>query len=169
MAEHIDPSPFSSSSCSWKEQPGLGLLREIRVSLRVFGSRKGLGSPVGHNHDTHGCGGASGVHTTVNVWTRDQSMPTGKLFVLGELLHNFSSKLLINAGKRGPCFSLFLLLLLILAGKSGAKSKLDAQAKRLHSLPLAVSLKDPSPTAATVESREGCQVAGRLPHYFLFL
>lgn len=118
--------------------------------------QKRTGESHCHNHDTHGCGGASGVHTTVNIWTRDQSMPTGKL------LHNSSSKLLINAGKRGPRFSLFLLLLLILAGKSRAKSKLATQAKPLH------SLRQPSPTAATVESRGGCQVAGRLPIIFCF-
>lgn len=56
-------------------------------------------------------------------------MPTGKLLMLVELLQNSSSKLLINAGQRSPCFSLVLPLLLILVGKPGAKSKLVAQTK----------------------------------------
>jgi len=84
VAKHIDPSSYSSSSssCSRKEQLGLGLLGEIRVSLGVFVSRKGLRSPVGHKHGTHGCRGASGAHTTVNTWARGQNMPTGKPFIL---------------------------------------------------------------------------------------
>lgn len=86
VAEQIEPSlSSSSSSCSWKEQLDLGLLRDIKVSSRASVSRKALGSPVGHKHDTCGCKGMSDVHTSVNVWMRDQSMLTGKLFVLAGL------------------------------------------------------------------------------------
>ena len=60
------------------------------------------------------------------------------------LLHNSSSKLLTNAGKRGPRFSLVLLLLLTLAEKPGAKSKVAAQVKPLCSLPLAATPREPS-------------------------
>lgn len=62
----------------------------------------------------------------------------------GGTLHYSSAKLLINALKRGTCFSLVLLLFLVL---------------------LAVSL---SPTPAPAKSRGGCPGAGRLC-YFLFL
>lgn len=63
----------------------MGLLRKIRVSPRVFVSRKGLGSPVGHKCDTRECGGDACVNMTINIQTRDQSTLTGKLFMLVSL------------------------------------------------------------------------------------
>lgn len=83
VAEQIEPSfSSSSSSRSWKEQLDLGLLRDVKVSSRVFVRRKGPRSPVGHKRETHGCRGMSGGHTTVNTWIRGQNMLTEKLFVL---------------------------------------------------------------------------------------
>lgn len=103
------------------------------------------------------------VPTQLYTWTGDRSVPTGKPFVLVGLLHNSCSKLFINSGKRGPCFGFVLLLLLILVGKPGAKSKVAAQAKPLRPL-----VPRAQPYSSHCRKQGGCRVAGRLSITFCF-